>query len=1403
MRRAFHTATVLFCLAVAPAPLLAQEAPSDTPTASYQVPIRLGSVDAVSGRLSLRIPLGPKLPGRIPLGFVWSFESTDSLHWRVGGAFRPVVWPVLTTSVPMATTGVLVGGSLETFHKSYAATQNVPTTADIRKWMADRGVDDGAAEAGSAGGGTFTVSAKMPTTDGTRWYVETYWLLSNTAPSAPTRVGARQVIFDGQNAIWTAGSGTTYFTNRWQDKVSVVESGGVAGAPTTIRITNERYASHVLTLTVSPNGTEVPLGQGSFLVYQTAGTLSVTNTLGLPTCALSGILRRKSQASVPVVGGWYQGLVPAGLSFQADGETASTALDWITTGSEEVKSTDPNCSGCTMTVPSPIALLKQIRHPGGLVESFRWDRALNLSSAGFSTSTGIWNGYRIGIPAGSSASDEPPNPSSALGVQQITREAPNTSGQSVLIRRKVPLISKAAGTTSYTWTQPGHETYVLTYPSSTPGGDYRGTRLLHPSATSFSGTTGQQAFLFATSSLVGRSEILGSGAPSGASDQAWLPSGYSTIQTTTYDGWDLSSWANPTGAINVGLPVNPVPTRITKVSDSLPTSIVVAGDPRIAGSRDAFGPVRTDEYLTPTQALPTLDPVAPGRWNTSSPPSPTGNIQRTGLITRAFDMGLGLLLTNTEQKTLGGSDLPALRAVTGSTVNFGTTTNAYDAAGRLKSVTGTRGNFVAVESRIYEDGLPLLRDTTKKLTYFGIPVYPNPAQPNVVAGSEFQYDSTPFKWLRQMRDKSDGRWVVYGRDDLGRQRSVTDVEGIVTTTDYDGWGRVRSVTRAATGQVGSLTTTYAYDPNGLWKTESVSAEGRTLTTRWDYDALGRLRSQTFPDGSVQTTDYDGWNQRISQSPVLKPGQASFGSTSWSYDERGRVTSNRDPQGRTLSTVIQQPTWTTLNAGGTALTGIVTTIADDRGYIRSSVTDLLGQKLGVVDQKGQLSTFQYDKDGHLSRTQQGNQTRSYTFNDMGWLTSRTEPEEGTTTYSNFTLSGLPLNTTVSGRSGGMGMPTTTTLTLNAWLAPMTSQTTGVGGAVSRTLGYDAATRRPMSLTESQPNGTVTEAYGYDDLGRLNFKSISDGTQTFSMSRTLDAFGNVTRLMLPGGGGATAQVVTTLYDALNRPYEVRLDGVTRGHLDYDQVVGSSVSQTLTYGNGTTTVSKEDQGELVRVTHSAPSGVLEDNALVWTAGGLLRQRGTDLFEYDELRRLKTSAVAGLNPGETVTQNFSYDRYGNRTGSAFAYTGPGKPDELLSWTATYTSGNDLPSQVQTVTGPLSTQVAYDSLGRMIQVKAIPSLDSSLTRWTYDATGRVVEETVNGRTTKFLLDGEGLRFKRLAPDGSVVYTVYGFNREPLAQFELGVAAPAAPAIQPLDLRSQDAEASPNRRPKAGKAVRR
>ena len=87
--------------------------------------------------------------------------------------------------------------------------------------------------------------------------------------------------------------------------------------------------------------------------------------------------------------------------------------------------------------------------------------------------------------------------------------------------------------------------------------------------------------------------------------------------------------------------------------------------------------------------------------------------------------------------------------------------------------------------------------------------------------------------------------AVYGYDTFGDQTQANDPDGNVTTTAYDGDGRVTSVTQPS------------YTPPG-------SSAAITATTKYAYDGNGNLASVTDPEGNVTSYAYDALGDLITR-----------------------------------------------------------------------------------------------------------------------------------------------------------------------------------------------------------------------------------------------------------------------------------------------------------------------------------------------------------------------------------------------------------------------------------------------------------------------------------------------------------------------------------------------------------
>lgn len=1004
-------------------------------------------------------------------------------------------------------------------------------------------------------------------------------------------------------------------------------------------------------------------------------------------------------------------------------------------------------------------------------------------------------------------------------------------GKAYLFPKILPAVSILGGDANnlaelkpYIFTEPKHITYVLEYPTAQvdPTSSFRGYKFVHASGANWENRQGKDPYLFYSAAILQEQEIYGTGAPENIFDPlararnfvGWEPNVTLTDRVTTYSNWELKCFLNPTGD-PLFQAVNAVPTLTqTVVGDPNAPRLPMVNS--VVTARDSWGPSEWKQFLsTPGSGRDIMQPRLAGivdpatdiHWAGSNPVNVTGDVAETRTTTRHFDATLGKLLEDSSTVSLSGSALPSLRE--------GVTTDGLevkkavveqrDALGRPLVIRNIHGVYESTETRVYSGTNPEPDEVTHALSG------PELTAPTFSGrtGKKYTYGPAPHHWLLGEEDKLTGQVTTYERDGRGRVTKSTDLaSGVVTTFAYDELGRItesRKMPKSGSA-LGQVVTSFVYDINNRWKEEKVQtldfpSGGSTLTTRTELDAFGQVIKVIKPDGSYQTTAYNGWGQVRARSPWLKPGQTPYGDFSFEYDAlKGRLTAEKDPQGRLLKRYPSEPSWGTLNADGASLTGVLSTVVNDRGGSITEVRDLLGQRGALVDELGHVTRFAYDRRGMLARTDNAGQQRKYQYNDMGWLMSKTEPEEGLTLYSDFTALGYARRTQMKGRDGnGTG---TLETTLDDMHRPSRIVTRRDGAVqTDRAVGpyrVDFPTLAAQ-ITETQPYGQLKEVYGYDGFGRMTSKSISDGKQTFSLLRTLDVLGNPLKLEYPAAGGRGTQTQTWDYDAFLRPKQTRLDGQLRAMMTYDQVSGTRVTDTILFGNGVSTQSVTNLGELEKTIHATQAGPvlptgLEEHAVSWTAGGLMTRRGGDVFEYDPLGRL-TYALTKGPAGESVEQWFGFDRWGNRVRSDYAYStpqgGPAKPQELLAWDAGIIDpvNNFLPGTVQSVVpgtwrgglgtsqinGNLAVGAIYDNWGRVGSLNAVPGDPSTATSWIYDPAGRVLGETVNGQASHFLLDVEGLRFKRMKTGGETEYTIYGFNREPL--MVLGQAASESPTM--------------------------
>src|SRR6266404_2756493 len=354
------------------------------------------------------------------------------------------------------------------------------------------------------------------------------------------------------------------------------------------------------------------------------------------------------------------------------------------------------------------------------------------------------------------------------------------------------------------------------------------------------------------------------------------------------------------------------------------------------------------------------------------------------------------------------------------------------------------------------------------------------------------------------------------------------------------------------------------------------------------------------------------------------------------------------------------------------------------------TDGLGLLVKVTEQNGlgvlaQETTYNYNLLDKLKLVNQGNQTRSFSYDALGRLLYGRIPEQTatindgtgtywTTKYTYTDFSALATRTDARGVIATYSYDTMnrlTTISYNTTNAPGVAATPSVG------LTYDNNNGSPTNglvLTTSviDINTTVyQESYGYDSVKRLS-----------SVTRTIDSINYMTSYQY-GAGSLRSQITypSGRVVNINRSSTGRLNLLTDGAgANYLSGIGYNAAGQvtgLTLGNGvaetygydpnrlqltsqTATKSGGPQNGLMNLTYNyqASAGQMGAGTTAGNAGQLMSISGTinsttesAAYTYDNVGRLVTSNQT--SNGSSAQRRFVYDRWGNRSGVWDAVSG------------------------------------------------------------------------------------------------------------------------------------------------------
>lgn len=622
----------------------------------------------------------------------------------------------------------------------------------------------------------------------------------------------------------------------------------------------------------------------------------------------------------------------------------------------------------------------------------------------------------------------------------------------------------------------------------------------------------------------------------------------------------------------------------------------------------------------------------------------------------------------------------------------------------------------------------------------------------------------------------------------GQLMSDTDPNLNTTSFAYD---LMMRQTNAQRPDGANVATCYSGSTNTVTSTSPISGKGTASTCAGTsvaqmvtvYDGLGRPQTVTTEDSgggnaSTVVTVYDpaGRLYQTSNPYTGSAGtcfQSSFYCVETDFDALTRPTVMKLQDDSS-----QHPSRTTIS-----YTGNCDTTTDPVGKARKTCSDASGRRSMVVEDPGNLAYNTYycynvlDEIAQINQggtaCSQGGQSRTYSYDGIGRLTSSVTPEAGMLcigTVSAGSCQGNGYDTwgDLTTRTDARGVVTSYSYDSLNRLHQVTYNvgTTGVvnPGTVTYSYGTNQSQDNNGRLI-SMTDGVGSESYTYDPyLGNVTGLTKTIGSTNYPIAYSYNYANEPTQITYPSG-----RILTQSYDTIGRLCAIAPTGSScTPSFYYASNFGYTTAQQLngfTYGNdvvASLSYSGDGRQQLTSLAYAAnasnvfalnyyykqdsvncPNGTTSNNGQIQCIVDTNHAGRSVSYSYDSVYRIATAATAGdtsypqwglswLSVGNGYN---GYDAYGNRQSQAV--TAGSAPSNCL---AISTATNQI-----TGTCSQSGGFGYDANGNMT--------NDGLNTLTFDAENRVV--TANSSST-YSYDGHGQRVQKSASGTTTVYIFAG-----------------------------------------------
>ncbi|MET9423511.1 putative T7SS-secreted protein [Streptomyces sp. NPDC006540] len=563
----------------------------------------------------------------------------------------------------------------------------------------------------------------------------------------------------------------------------------------------------------------------------------------------------------------------------------------------------------------------------------------------------------------------------------------------------------------------------------------------------------------------------------------------------------------------------------------------------------------------------------------------------------------------------------------------------------------------------------------------------------------------------------------------GRRWPLDRVDDGYTITDPDS-GQVWHFTDH-TAELALLT--QIDDRNGRWITFEHDETGAptSIVHHGGYHLKlttgeGRVTALHLAGGAPDGSDQEILRYGYTDGHLTEVTNSSGRPLRFGCDEHGRITSWTDTNGSHYDYVYDDQDRCTYQTGSNGHveshftwddtdpeTGLrMTSITDGLGHTKRHVINDRAQVVAEIDALGAVTRYEHDRYNRLlSRTDPLGHTSRFTYDEHGRLTEVERPD-GRQSRAEYSDLGLPVR--VTGYDGNTIRQTFDDRGNRTSVTDPTGVTTqfshdeaGHLVAVTNALGHTTAVRcdkvgLPMDITD--PLGGVTR-YRRDAFGRpvaitdpLGAVTRLEWTVEGKLARRIDADDSEQSWIYDGEGNCTRHT-----DAMG--------GVTAfEYTDFDLLMAKTGPDGARY-------------EFTHDTNLQLTRVVNPQGLTWSYG------------YDPVGNLVAET-------DFDNRTLTYDR--DRAGRLIART------DTLGQTTRY-ERDELNRVTRKDAAGSITTFSYDYSDQLAEVVSADAMVALL----HDRYGRLVSETVDGRTMSFTYDALGRRIARTTPTGATSIWTY------------------------------------------------